>query len=93
MLLKGPVQQLADYMIKLSIKLHAEEWTFGLEYELWNEINGNQDFLSDSEVDKLKEMSKWCDGWIAMAHNGGTENLVFMQLEDWKSEYRANKPF
>ena len=93
MLLKGPAQQLADYMIKLSIQHYQNEWTFGLEYELWNEITGNQDLLSDLEVEKLLDLSKWCDGWIFMSHSGGTENLVFIQLDDWKTKYLKNKPF
>ncbi len=93
MLLKGPAQQLAEYMIKLSIKHHTDEWTFGLEYELWNEITGNQDLLSDSEISKLQELSKWCGGWIIMSHGAGTENLTFLQLDDWKIEYEKNKPF
>ncbi len=93
MLLKGPAQQLADYMVKLSLKLHHDEWAFGLEYELWKEVIGNQDLLSDTEVEKLQELSKWCDGWITMSHSGGSENLTFVQMGDWKSRYEQNKPF
>ncbi len=93
MLLKGPAQQLADMMIKLSTKYHNEEWIFGLEYELWSEINGGQDILTDAEIDKLAEIAKWCDGWIFMAYGGGTENLEFLLLEDWEKKYRQEKPF
>ncbi|MBU2512627.1 hypothetical protein KJ966_14925 [bacterium] len=93
MLLKGPAQQLADLMIKLSLKHYNKEWEFGLEFELWNEISGNQDLLSDAEVEKLKETSKWCGGWIYMSYSGGSETLEFIDLKDWKKKYREDKPF
>ena len=34
MLLKGPAQQLAEMMIRLSQKHYNQEWAYGLEYEL-----------------------------------------------------------
>ncbi len=93
MLLKGPAQQLADLMVKLSMKHHNKEWEFGLEYELWSEITGNQDFLDDEEIAKLAETSNWCGGWIYMSFSGGSETLEFEELEDWKRRYLENKPF
>jgi len=93
MLLKGPAQQLAEMMIRLSQKHYHQEWAFGLEYELWNEVMGNQDLLSRDEIDKLRESSEWCNGWITMELEGGEENLKFVDLEDWKTRYRENKPF
>lgn len=93
MLLKGPAQQLADFMIQMSLKYHNEEWTFGLEYELWNEVTGEQDLLSDQEIAKLKELSDWCNGWVIMSLGGGTENLKFLMLNDWEEKYQNEKPF
>jgi hypothetical protein len=93
MLLKGAAQQLAEMMIKLSNKYHSSEWAFGLEYELWNEISGNQDLLSDAETIKLRETSVWCEGWITMAFLEGEEQLTFVDLERWQVQYRENKPF
>lgn len=93
MQVKGPAQQLADFMIKLSIKHYNTEWNFGFEYELWNEITGNQDILSAEEVSKLQEISEWCDGWIAMSYKNGKENLEFLSLDDWKVKYVKQKPF
>lgn len=93
MRLKGPAQQLADLMIKLSMKYHHQEWAFGLEFELWNEISVGQDLLTDEEITKLAEMANWCNGWITMAYGGGTENLEFLLLEDWKEKYQKEKPF
>lgn len=93
MLLKGPAQQLADLMINLSLKYYNEEWAFGLEYELWREITEEQDLLSDEEITNLKDTSKWCDGWIFMAYGGGTENLEFLLIKDWKIKYQKEKPF
>jgi hypothetical protein len=93
MQIKGPAQQLADLMVKLSLKHYRKEWAFGLEYELWREITDHQDLLSDAEIMKLKEISDWCQGWITMAYIGGQENLEFVNLIDWKKRYKKNKPF
>lgn len=93
MLLKGPAQQLADFMVKLSQKYHLKEWEFGWEFELWNEINGNQDLISDEEVTKLKELSDWCKGWIKMAYEGDNESLTFLLLNDWLDKFEKESPF
>lgn len=93
MQLKGPAQQLAEMMIKLSNKHYGQEWAFGLEYELWSEISGNQDLLLDEEVSKLKETAEWCEGWITMAYLEGREQLTFVDMDKWKELYRNNKPF
>ena len=93
MLLKGPAQQLAEMMIRLSQKHYQQEWAYGLEYELWNEVMGNQDLLSREEINKLRESSEWCGGWIIMEFEGGEESLKFVDLEGWKTRYRENKPF
>jgi len=92
--LKGPAQQLAELMINLSIKHYNQEWAFGLEFELWNEVTGNPDILSHAEIKKLSDTSEWCGGWITMAYGQeGTENLQFVDLGDWKILYQKNKPF
>lgn len=93
MLLKGAAQQLAEMMVKLSNKHYDKEWAYGLEYELWNEISGNQDLLSDAEVSKLRETSEWCEGWITMAYMEGEEQLTFVDLERWQVQFQENKPF
>lgn len=93
MLLKGPAQQLAELMVKLSKKHYGQEWAFGLEYELWNEVTGNQDLLEDAEIAKLKETAEWCDGWITMAYLDGQEQLTFIDTDRWQVQYRENKPF
>ena len=84
---------MAELMIKLSDKHHGSRWAFGLEYELWNEIIGNQDMLSDVEVEKLQEVSERCEGWITMAYLDGEEQLTFVDLDRWKVQYQENKPF
>lgn len=93
MLLKGPAQQLAELMIKLSHKHYGQEWAFGLEYELWNEVRGDQDLLEDDEVSRLLETAEWCGGWITMAYVDGEEQLTFMETDRWKVRYQENKPF
>lgn len=92
MLVKGAAQQLADYMIKLSLKHYTKEWAFGLEYELWNEITGNQDILSDAEVERLVDLSNWCEGWITMSYAGGKENLEFLYLKEWERKFEKESP-
>ncbi len=91
--LKGPAQQLAEFMIKLSNKHYYKEWAFGLEYELWSEISGNQDLLTDEEVSELKKTAEWCEGWITMAYLEGKEQLTFVDMDNWKVQYQENKPF
>ncbi len=91
-LIKGPAQNLADYMIKLSLKHHNTEWAMGLEFELWNEMLGDQDILSSAEINELKELSKWCGGWITMTFVSGKETLEFMLLDDWKIKFKNENP-
>ncbi len=93
MLLKGPAQQLADLMIKMSLKYHSKEWEFGLEFELWKEMTEDQDLLTDEEISKLAETSKWCKGWITMAYKNGKEGLEYLLLDDWEEKYRKESPF
>ncbi|MCP4752012.1 MAG: hypothetical protein GY866_14045 [Proteobacteria bacterium] len=93
MLIKGPAQNLSDYMIKLSQKHYATEWALGLEYELWAEIEEGPDILSNAEIEKLKDLSEWCGGWIAMDYSRGSETLELVDLNDWREKYRDNKPF
>lgn len=92
-LVKGPAQQLADYMIRLSREYYHSEWAMGLEYELWNEINGGQDLLTDGEVAELLDLSRWCKGWVSMKYSSGGETLEFMLLDDWLTKFKENNPF
>ncbi|MBU3918130.1 hypothetical protein KKA14_21585 [bacterium] len=91
--IKGPAQSLADYMIKMSLEHHNTEWAMGLEYELWHEINGNQDLLSTAQITKLKELAAWNKGWITMKYSSDGDTLDFMLLEEWKKKFRENNPF
>ncbi len=91
MKITGKAQQLADTMVQLSIKYYATEWMMGLEFELWNEVLGNQDLLTESESTKLKDLSMTCDGWIKM--NYLNDNLEFISLNGWKKTFREKKPF
>jgi hypothetical protein len=91
MKITGKAQQLADEMIRLSIKYYATEWMMGIEFELWNEVLGNQDLLTEAEASKLKDLSTSCDGWISM--NFSDDNLEFISLSGWKKTFREKNPF
>ncbi len=91
MKITGKAQQLADVMVQLSVKYYATEWMMGLEFELWNEVLGNQDLLTASEATKLKDLSVTCDGWVSMKYPD--ENLEFISLSGWKKIFREKNPF
>ncbi len=91
MKITGIAQQLADEMVHLSIKYYATEWMMGLEFELWNEVLGNQDLLTEAEASNLKDLSTACDGWITM--NFANDNLEFISLSGWKKTFREKNPF
>ncbi len=91
MKITGQAQQLADIMIQMSTKYYSTEWMMGVEFELWNEVLGNQDLLSTSEITKLKDLSIACDGWIMM--NYQSKGLEFISLSGWKKTFREKNPF
>jgi hypothetical protein len=93
MLIKGPAQQLADYMVKMCVKYHHSEWVMGLEFELWNEAIGYQDLLRPDEAAELMKLAEWCDGWVIMNYVAGKETLEFLPLTDWKIKFEKEKPF
>ncbi len=90
---KGPAQKLADYMIKMSLEHHSSEWAMGLEYELWNEIAGDQDLLSSEQITELTELAEWTGGWITMKYSPSGDTLEFLLIEDWKVKFKENRPF
>ncbi len=91
MKITGQAQQLADLMVKISMKQYATEWMMGIEFELWNEIHSQRDILTDEEASKLKDLADSCKGWITM--NFETDGLEFMSLDLWKKTFRDKNPF
>ncbi|MDX2469399.1 MAG: hypothetical protein QNL04_02350 [SAR324 cluster bacterium] len=89
--IKGFAQTLAEYMTEMSRKYYGSSWMDQLEFELWNELSGEDDMLEPEEIAKLKQLSQNCDGWIMK--NLREDNLSFMTLGSWREFYRANKPF
>ena len=88
---KGFAQTLAEYMVEMSKKYYGTQWMDQLEFELWNELAGEPDMLEADEVEKLRQLSGNCDGWVMMKL--GTDELSFLSLSAWREFYRENKPF
>ncbi len=88
--IKGPAQKLADFMVKMSLEHYGSEWTMGLEYELWNEVNGNQDLLTDKQVGELKDLTEWTRGWVSMKYDSSGDRLEFLLLDDRKKKFKEN---
>ena len=91
MLIKGTAQQLAEAMANISIKHYREKWAIGLEFELWGEINGNQNLLNTDEAKKLSDVAEICDGWIRM--NNRTGNLEFLSTDVWANIFENENPY
>jgi len=89
--IKGFAQNLANYMAKLSEKYYQNEWMELLEFELWRDLTEEPELLDEEEVEKLRNRSEACDGWIKMNYNDGS--LEFLSLAEWKEFFKVKNPF
>ena len=87
---------LRDYMSELSETYYCAGWLMGLEFSLWAALDGKANFagspLDREEIEKLKQLSEKCGGWIywdetPMTRNGltGESGESFISLDDWKA--------
>lgn len=86
---EGVARQLADYMMQLSEKYYADEWMLGIDIELWNEVQGQNDLLTPDELEKLKALSAECNGWVTM--NLNNDNLEFLSLDRWQRKLKSGR--
>jgi hypothetical protein len=84
-------QALAEYMSRLSEEGFRAGWMEDIEYLLWTAVTGSTAgmrwTLKDEEVEKLRELSELCHGWIV--YEGG--HHCFLPLEEWERRYRAHQ--
>lgn len=79
-------EALAVHMSELSEEAYCAGWHIGLEYALWDLVNGKADSfgmlaLTEREATRLRELSDACGGWI-MWDDERCE--TFVPLEEWK---------
>ena len=77
---------LADYMSTLSEEAFSAGWMKGLEYALWEAMNGELSEygrlkFTESHRQKLRELSQQIEGWIVFDEH---KEEVFIPLALWK---------
>jgi hypothetical protein len=80
---------IADFMSEISEEAWCAGWMSGLEYALWDAlINGPQEYgwlkLSVRIIEKLKELSANCGGWIIF---DDSKEEVFVPLDERQKLY------
>ena len=84
---------LRGYMSSLSEEAFAAGWMRDLEFILWAALLGGAHRvgrldLSDGQIDRLRELSAGCNGWIRSDAESGRE--VFVPLAEWEG-YISNR--
>lgn len=90
--LNEPQRILADYMSDLSEEAYSASWMKGLEFDLWEALEGKLKKYGRLEVDReiqdnLKRLSDEANGWIFYDDNVEEKYVSF---EEWE-EIRKNK--
>jgi hypothetical protein len=75
-------RMLAHYMSELSEDRWCAGWLFGLEYALWNAMNGDDSgrsfVLTKQEKADLSELHQRTGGWVVW-----NEGEVFVSDQEW----------
>jgi hypothetical protein len=90
--LNEPQRILAEYMSDLSEETYAAGWMKGLEFDLWEALEGKSKKYGRLEVnreiqDNLKRLSDGANGWIVYDDNVEEKYVSFAE---WK-KIRKNK--
>lgn len=86
-------RRLADYMSALSEKAYFAGWMEGLEFALWEAMNGQKKqygclVFSKEELETLRTLSEAVGGWIVF---DDTQEETFVRIEDWKTLYNRER--
>ena len=94
-------EALRDYMSELSEDYYCAGWLVDLEYVLWDVLEGNKNAfaggeLKDEEIQKLRDLSAKCEGWIYWDDDHETHNPLefgesFIPLGLWKIKFAVWK--
>ncbi|MBI2922011.1 MAG: hypothetical protein HYY18_13070 [Planctomycetes bacterium] len=87
--LSPAARMLADYMSDISEDAWCAGWMSGLEYALWRAVSeGPYQYggvnLSNQHVERLRELSKACGGWIRFDDVAGE---TFVPIKEWQRIY------
>jgi len=90
--LNKPQRVLADYMSDLSEEAYAAGWMAGLEFELWEALEGKIKVygrlkINEEILRKLRRLSDEANGWI---YFDDIEEEKYVSFDEWK-EIRKNK--
>lgn len=82
----GPQKALADYISDLSEEANAAGWMAGLEFKLWEALEGKLKKYGRLEINKeilgrLKRLSDEANGWI---YFDDIEEEKFVTFEEWQ---------
>jgi hypothetical protein len=83
----GKAAALAEAMSDISEECWCAAWLMGCEYDLWRMLrDGSRNWgfgeVSEADVERLRELSAECGGWVYWAKGlGGSE--TFAPLDEW----------
>ena len=87
--LNKPQRELADYMSDLSEEAYSAGWAKGLEFDLWEALEGRLKKYGRLEVNRevqynLKRLSDEANGWIVFDDNVEEKYVSFANWEEIK---------
>lgn len=82
-----------SYMTELSERAYSAGWMQGLEYALWQAVTSGprtygRSFIGEVEIERLKELSRRCGGWIYF--DDQTEE-TWIAEKDWEKMFESSK--
>jgi hypothetical protein len=82
-------RRLADYMSELSELAYCAGWMEGLEFALWEAVQGQrkqygQMTFTEAQLQELSSLSERIGGWIVFDDQ---KEELFLPLEDWKHAF------
>lgn len=83
---------LADYMIRLSEEAYSASWMDGLEYKLWEALEGRINKFGRLQfnheiLEELKKLSDSANGWITYDNE---EEEKFVPFTEWEKIRKNN---
>jgi hypothetical protein len=82
-------RRLADYMSELSELAYCAGWMDGLEFALWEVVQGarkeyGQTVFTEAQRQELRALSERIGGWVVFDDQ---HEESFLPLEDWKHAF------
>jgi hypothetical protein len=86
-------RKLAQLMSEISERCYRAGWMEGLEFALWDVVNGGnrkygQHEISQVEIDELRSLSEKCDCWIMFDDN--LEEIP-IKIAEWEMIFSGTK--